>query len=72
MGHWQPTVDPQEVMVEPIEQAPDWVRKLCIPPDQVAAMRDLVRRHLAGDRSIPVGPWEELEAQLAAEDTSAA
>ena len=66
------TVGPREVMVESIEQAPGWVRELRAAPEQVAAMRDLVRRYLAGDRTVPVGPWEELEAKLAARDTSAA
>jgi hypothetical protein len=56
------------VVEQPIEQAPDWVRQLISPPAEVARMRALVRRYLAGDRSVEVGPWSELEARLDADD----
>jgi hypothetical protein len=51
-----------------IEQAPKWVRELVSPPDEVARMRDLVRRYLAGDTTTGIGSWDELEARLEAAD----
>jgi hypothetical protein len=47
-----------------IEQAPEWVRELMAPAEDIAAMREDVRRYLAGDTTAPVGPLSELEALL--------
>jgi hypothetical protein len=56
----------------PIEHAPEWVRALQSPPEELTAMRRQVHRYLAGDTSIPIAGWADLDGMLDDHDAEAA